>query len=233
VFVWKDGATIRATRGPVWTNITTRSAGTALTRLNTTAGRGLIVNNVAITNGPAQFMGTFVGSICSNAASTIDYIIGGAASGGTQATLNVWNMYNRRSVTAYVMDNGASYTYATNTWRQPRASATNKCVYLYGLAEDEAGATYTAGSQTAAAAGADSWFGIGVDSITSHSDTGARVVAPTAAVFRGYINASYDYYPAYGQHYFSPVEAGDGTNTNTFGAFASTFSPALACRLQM
>ena len=47
-FVWNDSGTIRLSHGPDWTNDTTRSAGTALARVN-----GILLNNASITNGPA------------------------------------------------------------------------------------------------------------------------------------------------------------------------------------
>ena len=90
MFVWNDNGTMRCTRGPVWTNATTRSAGTALQRI-----QGMLVNSVAITNGPGQYQGTYVGTIAAlGAGPTISFQYGTAASGGGQSLLNVWNMYN-------------------------------------------------------------------------------------------------------------------------------------------
>jgi hypothetical protein len=75
LFIWSDSGTIRISRGPAWTNNTTRSL--ALNRVN-----GVLLNGSNITNGPAASRGTWVGTVASNASSTIDYILGGSGSGG-------------------------------------------------------------------------------------------------------------------------------------------------------
>jgi hypothetical protein len=96
IFCWVDtGPTNRCTRGPAWTNSTTR--GYTLTRTN-----GILLNTSSISNGPAALRGTYVGTIASNASSLIDWSVGGSASGGLIGQLMVWNMYNRVSVSAVV-----------------------------------------------------------------------------------------------------------------------------------
>ena len=69
LFVWSNAGTPTLTRGPAWTNDTTRSAGTALVRV-----AGIYLNNAAITNGPAASRGTYVGTVRSNASAQIDWI---------------------------------------------------------------------------------------------------------------------------------------------------------------
>jgi hypothetical protein len=108
IFCWVDSGTNRCTRGPAWGGSTTRSAGTALTRLN-----GIWLNSSSITNGPAANRGTYVGTIASNGSSGIDYIFGSAASGGSSASLGVWNAYNRVLTQTSTTDTGTNYNYSS------------------------------------------------------------------------------------------------------------------------
>lgn len=79
IFVWNDAGTLRATRGPAWTNDTT--PGYTLTLTN-----GILLNTSIITNGPAALRGTYVGTVRSDASSQLN----------DSLTLRyVWNMYNR------------------------------------------------------------------------------------------------------------------------------------------
>lgn len=134
IFVWNDGGTIRATRGPAWSSGTSRGTGAGTTQL--TLQNGIYVNANAITNGPGANLGTYVGTIGSNGSSTIDFILGGSGSGGVAAVLNLWNYFNRVSVLATVVDSGTSYTYSTGSARQARASAGNQATFISGIAED-------------------------------------------------------------------------------------------------
>jgi Pectate lyase superfamily protein len=214
IFVWNDAGTIRATRGPAWTNTTTRSAGTALTLLN-----GILVNNAAITNGPAQYYGTYVGTIASNASSTIDWILGTAASGGGAASLMVWNYYNRVMLATRVTDNGTAYTYTTATIRQARGSTTNQINYLAGMAEDCITAAYQTGVTLVAAVGAFGEIGVGDDSITAFETTPGQVYSNVAVAMTGRADTIYQKgmgEPMLGVHYVAALEVGDGTNANTF-----------------
>lgn len=163
VFVWNDGGTIRATRGPAWTNDTTRSAGTALVLVN-----GIYLNNASITNGPAAQRGTYVGSIRSNGTSTIDYIFGANAAGGTAADFKVWNLYNRVPVTTFVGNTTDSWTHAVaTTWREVNGSSTMEVRSLRGLDLDGIEATHTAmGGGAASTTGA---VGVGLNSTTAFS----------------------------------------------------------------
>ncbi len=161
VFCWSDAGTNRCTRGPAWTNTTTRSAGTALVMVN-----GIYLNNAGITNGPGASRGTYVGSICSDGASQINYIFGASASGGTAANFCVWNAYNRVSTTTTVTDSGVSYTYNNATIRQARASSGNQITFLLGLSEDGVIASYSGKCAPVISTSGRCQFGLGFDSIT-------------------------------------------------------------------
>jgi hypothetical protein len=212
MFVWNDGGTIRCTRGPAWTNTTTR--GLALARIG-----GILVNGAAITNGPGIYQGTYVGTIGSNASSTIDWILGTGASGGGAAVLNVWNAYNRRQIITRVTDTQAPYTYTSATIRQAGGSASNQITYTLGLGEDAPWFTYQTIGSTAAAAAASMQTSIGDDSITAFEIPGAYNYTDTAAVSTGTMNCTYAKgmaEPLIGIHYAAALEKSDGTNANTF-----------------
>jgi len=209
LFVWNDSGTIRCTRGPAWTNDTTR--GYTLTMVG-----GILLNNSSITNGPAASRGTWVGTIKSNASSTVDYILGAAASGGTAAVLNVWNAYNQVLVCPSVVDNGATYTYTTGTTRQARASAGNQISYVVGAAGSAISASYAAGVNTVALANSFGRFGIGIDSTTTMAGVPHIVYSQAAAAMVSTASISYQFQTALGAHVISANETGDGTNANTF-----------------
>ena len=109
LFVWNNAGTMRLTRGPAWTNLTTRSAGTALVMVN-----GILLNNAAITNGPAASRGTYVGTVTSNASSQLNWIYGALAANGTAGLFGVWNAYNRVLVASFTGDNTDSWSYSSD-----------------------------------------------------------------------------------------------------------------------
>lgn len=222
IFVWNDGGTIRATRGPAWASDSTRGTGAGTTELSDISvgavHRGIQLNANAITNGPAAFRGTYVGTIRSNGSSQIDWIFGAAASGGTAASLGVWNAFNRVLVATTVTDSGASYTYTSGTVRQARASAGNQVSAVIGLVEDGASATTMAYNLTTAAAGAAAATGVGLNSTTTYSFQKFIVAAATAAATSGAGASGGTVYPALGWNTISMNENGDGTNANNFNA---------------
>lgn len=209
LFVWDDSGTIRCTRGPAWTNDTTR--GYTLTMVN-----GILLNTSSITNGPAASRGTWVGTIKSNASSTIDFILGAAASGGTAAVLNVWNAYNQVPVCPSVIDNGSTYTYTTGTTRQARASAGNQISYVVGAAGAGISVNYAAGINTTATVNSYGRFGIGLDSTSAMAGVPHIVYSQAAAAMVSTASISYQFQTALGAHIISANELGDGSNANTF-----------------
>lgn len=131
VFVWNDSGTLRATRGPAWTSDTARGTGAGTTELEMV--KGIYVNKIAITNGPAAQRGTYVGSIRSNGSAQIDWKLGGTASGGSSIFAGVWNAYNQVDHVAYGHDSVTSYTYQSTTVRSSNNSDLNRVSYIIGL----------------------------------------------------------------------------------------------------
>jgi hypothetical protein len=216
MFVWMDvDGTMRCTRGPAWTSASVRSAGTALQRIN-----GILVNAVAITNGPGQYQGTYVGTIAAlGGGPTISFQYGTPASGGGQALLNVWNMYNRITVQTRVTDTIAPYAYTTATVRTAGGSSSNLIRYLIGVAEDAPMFYYQQNVTTAAAAGATCQISIGDDSTTAFELGGTYFAAQAIIAATGTLDVAYgkgSNEVLLGQHVAYALELGDGVNANTF-----------------
>lgn len=216
LFVWNDSGTIRCTRGPAWTNSTTR--GYTFTMVN-----GILLNTSAITNGPGASRGTWVGTIASNASSTIDYVLGAA---GVAAVLNVWNAYNQADISTTVTDNGASYTYTTGTIRQARASAINQVSWVNGSAENSFLAINTTAGN-GVATGALVNVGLGLDTTSAftvnlfqvtYNNISMGIAVPLIST------------PAIGTHVLAALEKGDGTNANVYDVASNN---TLSFRMRM
>lgn len=217
VFVWSDSGAMRATRGPAWSSDTARGTGAGTTELERV--QGVYLNKVAITNGPAANRGTYVGTIRTNGSSQVDFILGGAASGGTAGVLGVWNAYNRVGVVASAFDSGTSYTYSTATWRAQRGGTTMRVSFVLGLAEDAIHCLY--GTVVDPGVGGQALIGIGIDTTTASTSPYASVPASTS------ISATADYTsaPLLGFHY---------AGANEFVvAGTSTFYPANASQMRV
>lgn len=208
-FVWNDASTLRLGHGPDWTSDTTRSAGTALVSV-----LGIPLNSVAITNGPGASRGTYVGTTRSNASSQIDWILGGAASGGVAGFLGIWNMYERVSIGCSSVDNGAAYTYNSGTPRQARASAGMQHSFVVGIQEDSIWASYENQSTTAAVVFAFVASGLQLDATNSFS-VSVQGTAPLAQNTQIGQSSSRQFSPGIGLHFVAAVEAAD-TNVETF-----------------
>lgn len=211
IFVWNDSGTVRATRGKVWTSLTARAD--ALQRIN-----GIYTNSVAVTNGPGLNRGTYVGTIASNGSGNIDWVVGAAASGGTAASLNVWNQYNRVDVTTAVTDSGASYTYTgSSVTRQARASAGNQITFLSGNAEDGLIATYNVAGTTNNTTSSDITTGVGLDSTSTFFGQPTQLIAQTTTAVSGAQSGSWEIPPQLGRHVISANESNtNGSGTPTF-----------------
>jgi hypothetical protein len=208
LFVWNDSGTIRCTRGPAWTNATTR--GYTLTMVS-----GILLNTSLITNGPAASRGTYVGTIASNAASSIDFIFGGAGSSGVAGVFNVWNAYNRRLVGCRVIDTSAAYTYTSSTIRQAHASTSMQVSFVVGLAEDSLAASAQLSIFTVAVISAFAKIGVQLDGLTTFDSNGICFTGSAASVYQ-VATAISTLNPAAGTHVLSMNESGDGSNANNF-----------------
>lgn len=201
IFCWIDAGTNRCTRGPVWTNDTTRSAGTALTAVN-----GIYLNNASITNGPAASRGTYVGTIRSNASSQIDWIYGANAAGGTAGFFGVWNAYQRVDVATGVGDTTDSWSVSSATYAALNIAGTgsglnNRVTFVKGLAYDSIKATIDYLATSSATGGYN--LAVGYDSTTVFC--GATGRGATSA--SNPVHASCTQTPAIGVHFVQSIES--------------------------
>lgn len=203
LFVWNNGGTPTLTRGPAWTNITTRSAGTAISQVN-----GIYVNSIAITNGPAIGYGTYVGTVSTDASgATVTYNpTPAAASGGPTggAWVGLWNYYNRVPLLAVEKDSKATWTGVSGA---ADASTNNRVTTVVGVVDDSVSANYTilVGVNNSYAIA-----GIGVNNNTlvgTWSDNGYS----TATGMQTQAFGRYDSFNLLGENYYQAVENASGT----------------------
>jgi hypothetical protein len=199
LFVWSDSGTLRCTRGPAWTNSTTRSSGLTLTQ-------GVWVNTSGITNGPTAGYGTYVGTIATDANTQCNMNFNPAgAVGGAGNRLDVWNAYNRSRVAACNIDSTTYWQYNTETWRCKDNNVANGICFVCGLPADTVRAVnYVNGDNTNSGAGAA--VGVGLDSTsTNHTDTGFEWSWNGSSKFQGG-SAELEVFPGIGVHILYPLE---------------------------
>jgi len=218
LFIWMKSGVMTLSRGPIWTNLTTRALG--LQRIN-----GIWTNASAITNGPAANQGTYVGTVITNASNNFVWNLGGTGSGGVAAWLGAWNYYNRVRAQAIVVDNGGSYSYSTSAWRAWRNSSTNYIGFVTGVAEDVIDAWSWTESVSTGTAGQTFYTGISVDSTSGTAlgaeDIGQVPVATSTAVSQ---TPKYQGMPGTGWHVLYPTENGGGTNWTANAAGSNYFA---------
>jgi len=205
-FVWDSGGgVLRLVHGPDWTNDTTRSAGTALIMM-----QGILVNAVAITNGPAIQRGTYVGTTRSNASSQLDWVIPSAAAGGGRGFFGVWNTYNRVMTGGECRETTASWNVPAGI-RMKNGSANNSIAFVSGLQEDVATATHHLGLCGNNTSGETGICGIGVDvsnAFTSVAEQGIAVASNQSSIPPvTYVATSL------GHHVWNALESMNGANS--------------------
>lgn len=205
LFVWNDSGTIRCTRGPAWSSDTARGTGAGTTELEMV--KGVYLNKVAITNGPAANRGTYVGTVRSNGSSQIDWKLGGKAAGGSEAFLGVWNMYNRVRVSWNVQDDTTSWTYQSTTWRAMASSSSNRATFVRGLDEDSVSAHHN--NWMVSTVSDNPVNGLGLDS-TSALAANASPGVVAAGGISGLGIAKYEGLPGLGLHYLQCIEKCSG-----------------------
>lgn len=212
-FIWNDSGTIRLSHGPDWTNVSTRSAGTALVMV-----KGILLNNIAITNGPGASRGTYVGTTYSNSSSQLDWILGSAAAGGGAAWLGVWNAYNRKPVATSVTDSTTSWSTSTSSTPAPMnngatgSGLNNRMTAVFGLPED--GITISIGIYISVAAAASAYGGASyaMDSVVA-PDKNCSIGSAGTVGAAGVTSVHGSYNPQIGGHYWQALQNGDGTHT--------------------
>ena len=214
---WNNNGACTLTRDVAWTNVTTPAAGDAFARVN-----GILVNSVAITNGPGVGYGTYLGTIATDAAgATVTFNpTPAAASGGPTngAWVGVWNEFNRVLASAEAQDSKSSWTYGTATWRSSDNSANNRVTFVVGNIEDSVSAQFSCAMQ--GGTGGIGYIGIGFNSTT----TPFGAVVGTAYASYGGTTATASQAPSLGQNYIQALEFSNSV-TNTFFGTGATGSP--------
>lgn len=204
VFVWLDGSTMRATRGPLWDSDTSRGTGAGKSELEFFEGRW--VNAQAITNGPAARRGLYVGTIASDASSQIN---------DSLAKRDVWNTYWRVPRAMKVVDTTDSWNYTTATFRQARATTSNQLEYVVGLSEDRVEARVLAMATNSGGITVTT-VGIGVDSTSVNSAIIFGGIAGNTS-FNPFSNhADYRGTPGIGRHSLVWLEWSTASGTTTW-----------------
>lgn len=224
-FVWNDAGTLRLSHGPDWSNDTTRGAAGALVRVE-----GIWLNAADVANGPAALRGTYVGTTRSNSLAQLDYILGGAATGGVAGFLGVWNAYNRVNASAATIDSGPLYTYSDFAIRQARSSKGNQISYVAGLDEDAVEVAYQSFSGAVGVVNAYASVGIGLDSVAAFNTGfvgGPNAIGSNANYYFGPLSGILR--PGVGVHVVSANEQSDGLNANQFCRSSNNFL-TLLCR---
>lgn len=205
IFVWSDSGTLRATRGPAWTNDTTPGTGAGTSELQII--NGIAVNKVAITNGPGANLGTYVGTVRSDGSSQLnDSVL-------LRYVANAYNDVDRNMV---VIDTTDSWTYTTLTWRQARASSANQVAYVAPQLPFARLVQANVHGLNLNSAGNDSCgVGVGVDSTSANSAqlvggrmTNAAGTSPCDAFYKGY--------PGIGAHTLVWLEISVALGTTTW-----------------
>jgi len=213
LFVWNDAGTIRLGRGPAWTSDAGRGTGAGTTELERV--NGLLVNKIAITNGPAAQRGTYVGTVRSDGSSQINWHVGAVAANGTAGLLNVWNAYNRVTVEGHIGDTTDSWNYSTATARPSNNSSTMRVSFVQGLQEDSFWAEFanqsTNGSQQILA-----YAGIGYDSTTAFSGRWSSNANPVGVGSGIFTAVGSHRVQALGFHYMQAMENTAATGTTTW-----------------
>jgi len=200
-----------------------RGVGTGTTEIELSGNT--YVNSVAITNGPGAGLGTYLGTIRTDASNQLNWILGGVSAGGTEAILSVWNVSNRVLVPCDVRDSTASWSYSSTTARARNASNTNRITFVRGLNADIAQFTISNAMDVNNTAG---YCLIGLNSTSvsaSGSTTAGCSLAVAGALGAGWLGF-YDAYIGLGSGYVQALElkAGGNPNNPTFYGSSSGFT---------
>lgn len=231
VFGWSDAGTFRATRGPAWASSSGRGTGAGTTEL--IYQDGILVNKIAITNGPAAKKGTFLGTIQLSGLGSVNFITStpGGAGGTTIASrLDVWNMYNRVNIVCVNIDTTASYTYSLLTWREKNGSAGNEIIFLCGWVEDHFMAASNENAANSTAAGL-AFCGVGFNSTTVPSV--ASILGTMVAGKQASATATMVGRPLLGTNFVTPLEEAQAAGVTTWQGVGAAAVSAIVLHFRM
>ncbi len=136
----------------------------------------------------------------------------------------VFNYYNRVDRALFVTDTTSSWNYTTATWRQVRATTSNKVEMVIGINDELVSAIANEASFNAS--NAQCATGVGIDSTTINS---AQQYGSWAISQGCQLTSFYWGYPGIGYHALNWLEISQAVGTTTW---QGTGSAALACGLR-
>ena len=203
VFYWNNSGTMTLVCGPAWTNATTRSAGTAVARV-----QGILVNSVSISGGPSAGYGIYIGTIATDAGGatvTFNPQPASAAGGPTNgAWVGLWNQYNSVGISVAEQDSKVSWS-PTASWGPADASTNNRITFVTGQAQDGISATYFV-QLFALNFPNYGYAGIGFDSTTTPSVVGTVQSGSGGSGANATISFNLSILPQLGKHYIQALE---------------------------
>lgn len=214
MFVWRDGTTMRCTRGPAWTSATARGTGAGTSELVRVNGVWMNANDIS--NGPSAQRGVYVGTIRTNGSNQVDMMVGApaAAAGGTDNRLYLWNAYNRVDVAAVSRDSTNSWAYTTATWRAANGNNANRISFVRGLDEEVINATYRVASSNTTAS-VIRYSAVGLDSTSAIAGGSSPGVCSTDNQNHNISDAAI-IAAGIGLHYLQALEYSNATGATTW-----------------
>lgn len=195
VFVY-DNAGALTLELVVWTNDTTRATALALQD-------GIEVKSGALTH-------RYLGMIrTTGTTGQCELSFGGAAAGGVEAKLFVWNRFHPMPWTAVSIDTNDFWGYATGAWRYADFSAAMRVSYVTGLQEAMYEASYSALMDNYGGVGIGFDANNAVIGVTASDSGGGGGMARGAVI------------PAPGYHYLAALEYG-GSSVTFYGDAGTT-----------
>lgn len=221
-FVWLDTppapapAVMRLCHGPEWADVSTRSAGTGIVRIE-----GIWINSAAITNGPAAQRGTYVGTTYCQVTNKLTWVHGAT---GARARYHIWNAFNRVSVGSTVIDSSESWTAnAGSIWEMLNANPNNRAEAVCGLQEESFDLTMLTMSQTQP--GDNTYIAIGLDWTSGAPDPDAVYVSVGES--NTSLQAHHVTTPGLGFHFWQVLQASDTGESTFYGSFAPLWASGL------
>lgn len=193
-------ATISQVNG-TWTNAATIATANCFN--NTTS--------YAITQNQGTMLGTFYTT--ANGQTGVN-IKPAAANGGTNNIVGVSNAYNRVPIQSIAMDNKASWTYATATWRAADNSNSNRVTWVDSLQQVAIKANYTVYAAEGTA-GNGIYTGVNLDSTSATPTITSSVTQGVAS--NGASQGIWESFPPQlGLHYIQAMEDSPSASTITY-----------------
>jgi hypothetical protein len=138
VFAINVSGTLTLCAGPAWTNNTTRSAAISLSSgvWTNTSSMANCFNNAVNKGTIAANAGTYLGTFetTANAQTGMQFAPTGAA-GGSNNVLDLYNAYNRVTITSVETDSTSTWTYSSATYQKADNNANNRITYVDGLGQ--------------------------------------------------------------------------------------------------